>query len=74
MKPAVWVGLAIIIAALLFGARAFITNLTPYVTFDQARTARGNVQVMGKLDKKSIDGSDARLPSCSWPTTATVCP
>ena len=54
MKPAAWVGLAIIIASLAFGARAFVTNLTPYVTFDQAREARAPVQVMGKLDKESI--------------------
>jgi cytochrome c-type biogenesis protein CcmE len=57
MKPAVWVGFAIIAGALAFGARAFVTNLTPYVTFEQARAAKGSVQVMGKLDKKSI-GSD----------------
>jgi cytochrome c-type biogenesis protein CcmE len=54
MKPAAWVGLAIIIAALIFGANAFVKTLTPYVSFDQARTAAGKVQVMGKLDKKSI--------------------
>ena len=55
MKPAAWVGLAIIIAAIAFGARSFVTNLTPYLTFEQARKARGSVQVMGKLDKKSIE-------------------
>lgn len=54
MKPAVWVGMAIIVAALIFGARAFVTNLTPYVAFEQAREARASVQTMGKLDKKSI--------------------
>lgn len=54
MKPAAWVGLAIIIAAIAFGANAFVKTLTPYVTFDQARTASGKVQVMGKLDKTSI--------------------
>nr|CAA9225332.1 Cytochrome c-type biogenesis protein CcmE, heme chaperone [uncultured Armatimonadetes bacterium] len=58
MKPAAWVGLAIIVGALAFGSRAFVANLTPYVTFEQARNARGNVQVMGKLDKKSIEFAD----------------
>ncbi len=54
MKPAAWVGLLVICAALAFGAKAFVTNLTPYVTFAEARAATGTVQVMGKLDKKSV--------------------
>lgn len=54
MKPAAWFGFAIIVAALAFGAKAFVSNLTPYVTFQQARAAKGTVQVMGKLDKTSI--------------------
>lgn len=54
MKPAAWVGMGIILAALAFGARAFVTNLTPYVTFGEARQARGAVQVIAKLDKNSI--------------------
>ena len=54
MKPAAWIGFAIIAGALAFGARAFVTNLTPYITFAQARQTQGTVQVMGKLDKKSI--------------------
>lgn len=54
MKPAFCVGIAIIVAALAFGARAFVTNLTPYVPFKQARQARSGVQTIGKLDKKSI--------------------
>jgi cytochrome c-type biogenesis protein CcmE len=54
MKPAAWLGLAIILSALAFGATAFVRTLTPYVSFDQARHAQGNVQVMGKLDKSSI--------------------
>ena len=58
MKPAAWVGLAVIIAALAFGAKAFVSNLTPYVTFEAARAAKSTVQVMGKLDKTSVT-SDA---------------
>jgi cytochrome c-type biogenesis protein CcmE len=56
MKPAVWVGFAVIFSALAFGAKAFVTNLSPYVSFTEARqVTNGNVvQVMGKLDKASI--------------------
>jgi cytochrome c-type biogenesis protein CcmE len=54
MKPAAWFGFLIIAGALAFGAKAFVSNLTPYVTFEQARTAKSEVQVMGKLDKTSI--------------------
>ncbi len=57
MKPAGWVGLAIIIAAMVFSARTFVTNLTPYVSFKQARQASGQVQIMGALDKASIHSS-----------------
>lgn len=55
MKPATIVGLVIILGALAYGAKAFITNLTPYVPFETARKASGTVQVMGKLDKSSIN-------------------
>ena len=54
MKPAAWVGMFIIIAAIAFGAKSFVTNLTPYLTFPEARRAQGTVQVMGKLDKASV--------------------
>lgn len=53
MKPAAWVGLAVIVAALAFGSRAFVANLTPYITFEQAREAKGQVQIVGKLVKGS---------------------
>ena len=36
-----------------FGLTAFQKTLTPYLTFDEARKARGVVQVMGGLDKTS---------------------
>lgn len=61
MKPAAWLGLAIIIGALAFSAQAFVSNLTPYVTFAQAREAKGTVQVMGSLDKKSISPDQRSL-------------
>lgn len=61
MKPAAWVGLAVILASLAFGASAFVSNLTPYVTFKEARAAKGTVQVMGKLDKTSLDTNGGGL-------------
>jgi cytochrome c-type biogenesis protein CcmE len=63
MKPAVLLGFAIILAALAFGAKSFVTNLTPYVTFSEARSAKGTVQVMGGLDKTSVqqDGKSLRF-------------
>lgn len=56
MKPAPLIGFAIILAALAFGARAFVTNLTPYVSFAEARKAgsENTLQVIGKLDKNSV--------------------
>lgn len=61
MKPAGWVGVLVIVAALAFGSRAFVANLTPYITFDQARTAKGQVQIVGKLDKTSVAANDKVL-------------
>jgi cytochrome c-type biogenesis protein CcmE len=58
MKPAAIVGMLIILSALAFGAKAFVTNLTPYLTFTQARqNTNGTVQIMGPLDKSSIQSS-----------------
>lgn len=61
MKPGAWVGIIIIIAALAYGARAFVSGVTPYVTFDQARRADSTVQVMGALDKSSIQFGSGTL-------------
>ncbi|MDX1931691.1 MAG: cytochrome c maturation protein CcmE [Capsulimonadales bacterium] len=61
IKPAAIVGLLVILGALAFGANAFVTNLTPYVTFKVAREAKGTVQVMGKLDKESVANSEKEL-------------
>ncbi len=49
------VGVAAIIGFVAFGAGAFKSNLTPYVSFQQARTTKDAVQVAGKL----IHGSDS---------------
>jgi cytochrome c-type biogenesis protein CcmE len=61
MKPAAWFGFLIIAGALAFGAKAFVSNLTPYVTFAEARSAKSEVQVMGKLDKTSIRSNAKEL-------------
>lgn len=56
MKPAVIVGFVAIAGALAFGAKAFVSNLTPYITFAEARKISadaGNVQIMGALDKSA---------------------
>jgi cytochrome c-type biogenesis protein CcmE len=49
------VGAAAIIGFVAFGAGAFKSNLTPYVSFQQARATRDAVQVAGKL----VPGSDS---------------
>lgn len=48
-------GIIAIAAFLAFGAGAFRSNLTPYVSFSEARVATGTVQVTGKL----VPGSDS---------------
>ena len=52
----VWtiVGIVAIIGFVAFGAGAFKSNLTPYVSFQQARATSDAVQVAGKL----VQGSD----------------
>ena len=47
-------GVVAIIGFVAFGAGAFKSNLTPYVTFQQARATTDSVQVAGKL----VPGSD----------------
>jgi cytochrome c-type biogenesis protein CcmE len=52
MKPGPIVAFLIILCAFGFGARAFVANLTPYISFAEAKKMSGRtVQVMGKLDK-----------------------
>ena len=41
------------VAFVLLGVTSFTKTLTPYLSFDEARKARGVVQVMGGLDKTS---------------------
>lgn len=62
MKPATWIGLAIIVGSLAFGQQIFVKGLTAYVSFSEARRAgtSSSVQVMGKLDKTSISYSGGK--------------
>lgn len=55
-RRAVWTvgGVIAIIGFVAFGAGAFKSNLTPYVSFTQARATNDAVQVAGKL----VQGSD----------------
>jgi cytochrome c-type biogenesis protein CcmE len=53
MKKGYWVAAAFALAFIALGVTAFQKTLTPYLTFEEARKARGVVQVMGSLDKES---------------------
>jgi cytochrome c-type biogenesis protein CcmE len=55
-RRAVWtvLGVVAIVGFIAFGAGAFRSNLTPYVSFEQARATHDAVQVAGKL----VPGSD----------------
>src|ERR1700687_4184798 len=53
MKKGYWIPPPLAVGFVLLGVTAFQKTLTPYLTFDEARKARGVVQVMGGLDKQS---------------------
>ena len=53
MKRGYVVAAALAVAFVLLGVTSFTKTLTPYLSFDEARKARGVVQVMGGLDKTS---------------------
>jgi cytochrome c-type biogenesis protein CcmE len=53
MKKGYVVSAALAVAFVLLGVTSFTKTLTPYLSFDEARKARGVVQVMGGLDKSS---------------------
>lgn len=56
------VGLMLIIAFIIFAAVTFRNTVTPYVTFTQARTMAGSVQVRGQLaDALAITDSGGRI-------------
>ena len=56
-------GVGAIVVFVAFGAGAFKSNLTPYVSFEKARAANGAVQVAGKLVEHSdnFDEASSRL-------------
>lgn len=49
MNLKVLIGIFIIAVFIVFGALSFRKNLTPYVSFEQAKKSEGVVQVIGKL-------------------------
>ena len=53
MKKGYWIAAAMTLAFVGFGLSAFQKTLTPYLSFDDAKKAKGVVQVMGALDKAS---------------------
>lgn len=53
MKKGYWIAGGLAVVFVLLGVTAFTKTLTPYLSFDEARKARGTVQVMGGLDKTS---------------------
>jgi cytochrome c-type biogenesis protein CcmE len=53
VKRGYWIAALFGALFVVLGVTAFQKTLTPYLTFDEARKARGVVQVMGALDKTS---------------------
>lgn len=53
MKKGYLIALALAVAFIALGLTAFQKTLTPYLPFEEARKAKGVVQVMGALDKES---------------------
>ena len=51
MKKAYWIGAAVILGFLVLGLSTFSKSMTPYVSFDEAKTSKRTVQVMGALEK-----------------------
>ena len=65
MKKGYLIAIALAIAFVGLGLTAFQKTLTPYLSFDEAKKARGVVQVMGALDKQS-DKYDAAKEELSF--------
>jgi len=53
VKKGYWIAAVMTLAFVGFGLSAFQKTLTPYLSFDEAKKAKGVVQVMGALDKQS---------------------
>ena len=63
MKKGYVIAGVLAVAFVLLGVTSFTKTLTPYLSFDEARHAKGVVQVMGGLDKTSdrYDTASQRL-------------
>lgn len=55
MKKRHGIGIAIIAIFIIFSAVSFKSSLTPYVTFAQAKTMTGSVQVRGVLGAEQVN-------------------
>ena len=53
MKKGYWVAAGLAVLFVVLGLTSFQKTLTPYLSFDEARKAKGAVQVMGGLDRMS---------------------
>ncbi|HEV2064749.1 MAG TPA: cytochrome c maturation protein CcmE [Thermoanaerobaculia bacterium] len=53
MKKGYWIAAVLALGFVVLGLTAFQKTLTPYLSFDEARKAKGTVQIMGALDKES---------------------
>jgi cytochrome c-type biogenesis protein CcmE len=53
MKKGYWIAGALVVLFVALGLTSFQKTLTPYLSFEEARKAKGVVQVMGGLDKTS---------------------
>jgi cytochrome c-type biogenesis protein CcmE len=53
VKKGYWVAAVLALGFVVLGLTAFQKTLTPYLSFDEARKAKGTVQIMGALDKES---------------------
>jgi cytochrome c-type biogenesis protein CcmE len=51
MKKAYWIGALVVVGFLALGLSTFTKSMTPYVSFDEAKSSKRTVQVMGGLEK-----------------------
>jgi len=51
MKKAYWIGALVVVGFLALGLSTFTKSMTPYVSFDEAKSSSGPCRVMGGLEK-----------------------
>ena len=62
IKPGTVLAVILLFGALAYGAGQFVTNLTPYVSFKEAKASKDRVfQVMGPLDRSQPVEYNGRL-------------